>query len=99
MFDKNLVHAIIGGKDLDCGSSELSVNLVLTHGHGCPGASASRIFVASRARRGHTIRPVTAIAAPAIPATIPIAGNMRLREMKYNELRTKAISSSPSPRS
>ena len=29
MFDKNLVHAIIGGKDLDCGSAELSVNLVL----------------------------------------------------------------------
>src|ERR1700681_1069705 len=28
MFDKNLVHAIIGGKDLDCGSAELSVNLV-----------------------------------------------------------------------
>jgi hypothetical protein len=23
MFDKNLVHAIIGGKDLDCGSAEL----------------------------------------------------------------------------
>jgi len=25
-FDKNLVHAIIGGKDLDCGSGELRVN-------------------------------------------------------------------------
>src|SRR5258708_27260031 len=38
MFDKNLVHAIIGGKDLDCGSAQLrvklSVNLVLTRGHG-----------------------------------------------------------------
>jgi len=44
MFDKNLVHAIIGekdlgGKDLDCGSAELSVNLgltidALTRGHG-----------------------------------------------------------------
>jgi hypothetical protein len=39
MFDKNLVHAIIGGKDLDCGSAELSVNLgltigVWTRGHG-----------------------------------------------------------------
>jgi len=34
MFDKNLVHAIIGGKDLDCDSAELSVNLVLTRGHG-----------------------------------------------------------------
>jgi hypothetical protein len=34
MFDKNLVDAIIGSKDLDCGSAELSVNLVLTHGHG-----------------------------------------------------------------
>jgi hypothetical protein len=32
--DKNLVHAIIGGKDLDCGSTELSVNLVLTRDHG-----------------------------------------------------------------
>jgi len=34
MFDKNLVHAIIGGKDLDCGSAELRVNLGLTRGHG-----------------------------------------------------------------
>ena len=39
MFDKNLVHAIIGGKDLDCGSAQfrvnlLSVHLVLTLGHG-----------------------------------------------------------------
>jgi hypothetical protein len=34
MFDKNLVHAIIGGKDLDCGSPELSVNLVLPRSHG-----------------------------------------------------------------
>ena len=34
MFDKNLVYAIVGGKDLDCGSAELSVNLILTRGHG-----------------------------------------------------------------
>jgi hypothetical protein len=34
MFDKNLVHAIIGGKDLDCSSAELSVNLGLTRGRG-----------------------------------------------------------------
>src|SRR5205807_1195493 len=44
MFDKNLVHAIVdqknlGGKDLDCGSAELSLNPgltigVLTRGHG-----------------------------------------------------------------
>jgi hypothetical protein len=34
MLDKNLVHAIIGGKDLDCGSAELRVNLVWTRGHG-----------------------------------------------------------------
>jgi hypothetical protein len=33
MFDKDLVHAIIGGKDPDSGSAELSVNLVLTRGH------------------------------------------------------------------
>jgi hypothetical protein len=26
-FDKNPVHPIIGGKDPDCGSAELSVNL------------------------------------------------------------------------
>jgi hypothetical protein len=26
MFDKHLVHALIGGKDLDCGSAKLSVN-------------------------------------------------------------------------
>ena len=39
MFDKNLVHALVGGKDLDCGSAELRVklvrvNLVLTFAHG-----------------------------------------------------------------
>jgi len=34
MFDKNLVHARIGGKDPDRGSAELSLNLVLTRGHG-----------------------------------------------------------------
>jgi 2'-5' RNA ligase len=34
MFDKNLVHAIIGGKDLDRSSAGLSVDLVLTRGHG-----------------------------------------------------------------
>jgi hypothetical protein len=31
MFDKNLVHTIIRGKDLDCGSAEWSVHLVLTN--------------------------------------------------------------------
>jgi len=30
MFDQNPVDAIIGCKDLDCGSAKLSVNLVLT---------------------------------------------------------------------
>jgi len=34
MFDKNLVDALIGGKDPDGGSAELSVDLVLTRGHG-----------------------------------------------------------------
>jgi hypothetical protein len=34
MFDKSLVRAIVGGKDPDCGSAELSVNPVLTRGHG-----------------------------------------------------------------
>jgi hypothetical protein len=34
MFDKKLVHAIVGGKDLDCGSAELNANLGLTRGHG-----------------------------------------------------------------
>jgi hypothetical protein len=34
MFANNLVHAIIGGKDLGCGWAELSVKLVLTCEHG-----------------------------------------------------------------
>jgi hypothetical protein len=34
MFEKNLVHAIIGGKDPDRGSAGLTVALVLTRGHG-----------------------------------------------------------------
>jgi hypothetical protein len=34
VFDKKLVHAVIGGKDLDRGAAELSVNLGLTRGHG-----------------------------------------------------------------
>ncbi len=32
MFDQNLVYAIVGGKDPDCGLAELSVNLVLKRG-------------------------------------------------------------------
>ena len=34
MFDQHLVHAIIGGKNLRCRSADLSVNLILTRGHG-----------------------------------------------------------------
>jgi len=34
MFDQNLIHAIIGGKDQGGGSAKLSVNLVLTCSHG-----------------------------------------------------------------
>jgi hypothetical protein len=34
VFDKNLVHAIVGGKDPDCGAAELGVSLGLTRGHG-----------------------------------------------------------------
>jgi hypothetical protein len=41
MFDKHLVHALIGGKDLDRGAAQLCVsllrlNLALTRGHGTP---------------------------------------------------------------
>ena len=34
IFDKNLVHAIVGGKDPDCASAKLTVDLLLTCGHG-----------------------------------------------------------------
>jgi hypothetical protein len=34
MFHKHLVDAVINGKDLDRGPAELSMNLVLTRGHG-----------------------------------------------------------------
>jgi hypothetical protein len=34
MFDKDLVHALVGGKHADCGSAQLSVNLGLMCGHG-----------------------------------------------------------------
>jgi hypothetical protein len=34
MFDENLVHAVVRGKDLDCGAAELRVNLGLRRGHG-----------------------------------------------------------------
>jgi hypothetical protein len=34
MFDKNLIHAIVGGKDPDRGPAGLSLNLGLTRGHG-----------------------------------------------------------------
>jgi hypothetical protein len=34
MFDKDLVHAIVGGEHSDCGSTELGVNLGLMCGHG-----------------------------------------------------------------
>jgi hypothetical protein len=35
VFDQNLVHAIVGGKNLNCGLAELGVNLGLMLGHGC----------------------------------------------------------------
>jgi hypothetical protein len=42
MFDQNLIHAIIRGKDLGRGSTGLSVKLGLTGGHGsCSLALAS----------------------------------------------------------
>ncbi len=34
MFDQKLVHALVGGKDLDCGLAELSGYLVGSRGHG-----------------------------------------------------------------
>jgi hypothetical protein len=34
MFDENLVDAIVGGENLDCGSAELRVNFALTRDHG-----------------------------------------------------------------
>ncbi len=34
MLDKDLVHVLIGGKYLDCGSAHLGVDLGLTRGHG-----------------------------------------------------------------
>src|SRR5207244_411601 len=43
MFDKHLVHAIIGGKDLDCGSAQFRVNL--------PRVNLSRVNL--RLTRGH----------------------------------------------
>ncbi len=65
MFDKNLVDAIIGGKDLDRGSTELSVclgltrrgstnlgltNLGLTRGHGS-------LLLRSFPHRPHMLHP------------------------------------------
>jgi len=44
-------------------------------------------------------KPVAANITPVRPATIPITGNIRLREMKYSELSTRPISSKPSPKS
>jgi hypothetical protein len=34
MFNEKLVHAIVGGKDSDCGSAELRAVLVLTRRNG-----------------------------------------------------------------
>jgi hypothetical protein len=36
MFDQNLVHALVGGKDPHCCSAEFSVNFPLTRGHVSP---------------------------------------------------------------
>jgi hypothetical protein len=55
VFDKNLVHALIGGKDLHGGSAELSVNLGLTiddltrgHGRVAPSAWEYTFYRSSR---------------------------------------------------
>jgi hypothetical protein len=34
MFNEDLVHPIAGGKDLNCGSAELRLNLLLARGQG-----------------------------------------------------------------
>ena len=56
MLDKNLVHAIIGGKNPDCGSSGLSLNLVLARRHG------------SRSRKYNTSGPAIILCNP-LPAS------------------------------
>jgi putative transposase len=63
---------------------------------------ANRIQHATHTGRGggaQPNKPDAAIAAPAIPAITPITGNMAFLAMKNIELNTRAISSSPSPRS
>jgi hypothetical protein len=66
MFDKSLVHAIIGGKDPDCGSAELSVNLGLTRGHGCLLPDLSYFRAAGGHPEGiHFTRPAEILLAPA----------------------------------
>ena len=51
IFDKKLVYAIVGGKGLDCGPAELSVNLGLRRGHGSyslPDHTYSEVLYCSR---------------------------------------------------
>lgn len=72
--------------------------------YGAPFSNPGEYGIGSnRTVRGYTSvqlkNPVMAMMVPTAPAAIPITGNMVLREMKYIELNTSAISSKPSPKS
>ena len=58
VFDNDLVHAIVGGEDPDCGLAELSMNIGLTRAHGSyslthdtSGVPSCRIFITSVRRQ------------------------------------------------
>jgi hypothetical protein len=68
MLDKNLVDAIIGGKDLDCGSAEL--NLVLTRGH-VPYSLTHSTSGPSATRNYRRTTPLTSVELAAFIGTWP----------------------------
>jgi hypothetical protein len=98
VLDKNLVHAIIGGKNLDRGSIEFSLHVLLTRGHGAPAAVPMILPVNLRTDRdsfGLTFYPRD-ISAARDPVTISLVAVMLLTVAGLSlYLRRKAASVDP----
>jgi hypothetical protein len=107
MFDKNLVDVIIGGKDLDCGSAELRVNLlsvnlfmddreavnVLTRGHGS--LLLDPIILQGRRPSGSYVKPAPGaairLASRGQRCAVTSDRKQRLTRMFHGEYAVKAI--------
>lgn len=73
-FNKNLVHAIIGGKDPDCGLAELNVNLLLTRN-----VLTCGVLIGGRSAHGHSSLGPNSTSSPSTIRKQSVAGGVAPR--------------------